>query len=112
MWLSFPLCAIALAGANADVGPANTPPMGFNTWNLYHCNINAQILTETATGVLVRGYKGVGGHNGACAGWVRGASTPLRYPPATTRTDSFQARFVLTDEIRAFSFFGMIVQQQ
>ena len=42
----------------ADV--ANTPPMGFNTWNLYGCKVNASILTNTASAMVQRGLRDAG----------------------------------------------------
>ena len=41
-------------------GLANTPPMGFNTWNLYHCSIDATILIETASAMVNAGLKDSG----------------------------------------------------
>ena len=29
-------------------GLANTPPMGFNTWNSFKCRISGAVLMETA----------------------------------------------------------------
>jgi len=39
---------------------AKTPPMGFNTWNLYHCAVDADILTQTAQAMVSTGLKDVG----------------------------------------------------
>ena len=41
---------------------AMTPPMGYNTWNTFGANINAQLIKETADamvdeGLLDAGYK-------------------------------------------------------
>ena len=49
-------------------GVAATPPMGFNTWNSYHCNVDENILRRVAdafvsTGLASAGYTYV---NGAC----------------------------------------------
>ncbi|KAF9567826.1 glycoside hydrolase family 27 protein [Agrocybe pediades] len=43
-------------------GVAKVPPMGFNTWNRFACNINEQLIRDTATqmknlGFLVAGYQ-------------------------------------------------------
>lgn len=53
-----------LTGTTFGWDVARTPPMGFNTWNLYHCSVDATILTETATamketGLLAAGYDNV-----------------------------------------------------
>jgi hypothetical protein len=34
--------------------------MGFNTWNLYHCSVDADILTSTATAMVQTGLKDAG----------------------------------------------------
>ena len=74
--------AHALPRPSWAVGPANTPPMGFNTvrfpdptplpscwpltaararqWNLYHCSVTADILTETAAAMVKTGLKDAG----------------------------------------------------
>ena len=39
---------------------ANTPMMGFNTWNLYQCAVDAGILTSTATAMVQTGLKDAG----------------------------------------------------
>jgi len=39
---------------------ANTPPMGFNTWNLYGCSVDADILMGTATAMVSTGLAKVG----------------------------------------------------
>ena len=39
---------------------ANTPMMGFNTWNLYQCAVDADILTSTAAAMVQTGLKDAG----------------------------------------------------
>jgi len=39
---------------------ARTPPMGFNTWNLYGCNVNADILMKTAKAINSSGLQAAG----------------------------------------------------
>ena len=34
--------------------------MGFNTWNLYHCSVDSDILTSTATAMVQTGLKDAG----------------------------------------------------
>ena len=34
---------------------ARTPPMGFNTWNLFGCGVNADILERTADALVKSG---------------------------------------------------------
>jgi alpha-galactosidase len=45
-----------------DNGLGKTPPMGWNSWNKFHCNINEQLIKQTAdllvsTGLAAKGYK-------------------------------------------------------
>jgi len=52
------LLSLSVGAGAWDV--ARTPPMGFNTWNLYHCSVDATILTETATAMVNTGLKDAG----------------------------------------------------
>ncbi len=52
----------ASAEPTIDVSLAPTPPMGFNTWNKFGCNVDEKLIRETAdamvaTGMLGAGYK-------------------------------------------------------
>ena len=45
-----------------DNGLGRTPPMGWNSWNKFHCNINETLITQTVdliiqTGLADKGYK-------------------------------------------------------
>lgn len=45
-----------------DNGLGKTPPMGWNSWNHFACNINETIIKETidlliSTGLAAKGYK-------------------------------------------------------
>ena len=46
-------------GAAADE-PAPTPPMGWNSWNKFGCDINEQLITETADAIAASGLKDAG----------------------------------------------------
>ena len=39
---------------------ALTPPMGWNSWNHYHCNINESIVRQTADAMVKNGLKAAG----------------------------------------------------
>jgi alpha-galactosidase len=41
-------------------GLALTPPMGFNTWNTFQCNINEDLIKETAKIIATKGLKEAG----------------------------------------------------
>ncbi|HEX2847181.1 MAG TPA: glycoside hydrolase family 27 protein [Chitinophagaceae bacterium] len=45
--------------ANSD-GLALTPPMGWNSWNVFGKNINEQVIRETADAIVSSGLKDVG----------------------------------------------------
>jgi len=39
---------------------AKTPPMGWNSWNTFHCDINEEIIKEVADAFVTKGLKDVG----------------------------------------------------
>ncbi|HEY2806786.1 MAG TPA: glycoside hydrolase family 27 protein [Gemmatimonadales bacterium] len=43
-----------------DNGLARTPPMGWNTWNHFGCNVSAQLVRETADAMAQSGMLGAG----------------------------------------------------
>jgi alpha-galactosidase len=43
-----------------DNGLARTPPMGFNDWNAFGCNVSEQLITQTADLFVSAGLKDVG----------------------------------------------------
>ena len=53
---------VLLATCTTAAGRARKPPMGFNTWNKYGCDINEDLIRKTAdamvaTGLLAAGYE-------------------------------------------------------
>lgn len=55
------LLALQMALA-VDNGMGRTPPMGWNSWNRFACNINETLIRQTAdllvsTGLADKGYK-------------------------------------------------------
>jgi hypothetical protein len=67
--LAFLLCvssAMALqvarprSAAALDNGLALTPPMGFNDWNAFGCNVSAQLIEQTADAMVANGMKAAG----------------------------------------------------
>jgi alpha-galactosidase len=53
---------ILLLAFSLDNGLGKTPPMGWNSWNHFGCNISEQVIKETAdllvsTGLAAKGYK-------------------------------------------------------
>jgi alpha-galactosidase len=53
---SAPLAAVR----NQAVGLAPTPPMGWNSWNKFHCNINEQLIRETVDAMVASGMRDAG----------------------------------------------------
>jgi len=43
-----------------DNGLARTPPMGWNSWNHFHCNVSAQLIRETADAMVSGGLRDAG----------------------------------------------------
>eukprot|EP00656_Telonema_subtile_P054528 TRINITY_DN8180_c0_g1_i3.p1 TRINITY_DN8180_c0_g1~~TRINITY_DN8180_c0_g1_i3.p1 ORF type:complete len:393 (-),score=65.03 TRINITY_DN8180_c0_g1_i3:99-1277(-) len=54
------LAALLVGPSTAWNTVARTPPMGFNTWNLYRCSVDADILIKTAQYINSSGLKDVG----------------------------------------------------
>ena len=54
------LCTALLSICGHCWDVASTPPMGFNTWNLYGCGVDAEILMRTADAMVSSGLKDVG----------------------------------------------------
>src|SRR5690349_2298028 len=58
--------AVLLAGLPAvpvralDNGLARTPPMGWNSWNSFHCDVSADLVEATADAMVASGMKDVG----------------------------------------------------
>lgn len=49
-----------VVNAQKDSTLALTPPMGWNSWNIYACDINEQLVREVADAIVDRGLKDVG----------------------------------------------------
>ena len=43
-------------------GLAQTPPMGWNSWNKFACNVNEKVIRETADAIATNGMKQAGYH--------------------------------------------------
>ena len=57
--LFFVLSTIALQ-AQKYQGLALTPPMGWNSWNKFGCNVNEKLLMETADAIVATGMRDAG----------------------------------------------------
>ncbi|GAB7045347.1 glycoside hydrolase family 27 protein [Catenuloplanes indicus] len=52
---------IAATPAHAlDNGVGRTPPMGWNSWNTFFCNINEQLIRQTADSIVSSGMRDLG----------------------------------------------------
>jgi alpha-galactosidase len=50
----------APAAAALDNGLASAPPMGFNDWNAFGCNVDEQLIEQTADAMVANGMKAAG----------------------------------------------------
>src|SRR5437016_13961139 len=51
------LCGGASRGHPLDNGLARTPPMGWNSWNHFGCDVSAQLVRETADAIVASGMR-------------------------------------------------------
>ncbi len=55
---------LLLAGAQTNAlvgnGLARTPPMGWNSWNKFACNVSEQLIKEIADAMVASGMKKAG----------------------------------------------------
>ena len=59
-FLLCPLILIAIPAAALDNGLGKTPPMGWNSWNKFGCNVSEKLIRETADAVVASGMKDAG----------------------------------------------------
>jgi alpha-galactosidase len=52
--------AVAPTVRDAAAGLAPTPPMGWNSWNRFHCDINERLIRETADAMVESGMRDAG----------------------------------------------------
>src|SRR5512134_2563609 len=53
------LAAVAVPAAGSD-GLALTPPMGWNSWNRFHCEVNEKLVRDAADAMVASGMKDAG----------------------------------------------------
>jgi len=59
--LAMMLTALACSPARAlDNGLARTPPMGWNSWNTFHCDVSAALVEATADAMVASGMQAAG----------------------------------------------------
>lgn len=54
------LCLSVFASAQKFEGLAMTPPMGWNTWNTFACDIDESLIRETTDAMIATGMRDVG----------------------------------------------------
>lgn len=52
--------AVEVKKPGIDAGLALTPPMGWNSWNRFACNVNEQIFRETVDAIAANGMRDAG----------------------------------------------------
>jgi alpha-galactosidase len=52
--------ALAMPARALDNGLARTPPMGWNSWNSFHCDVSAALVEATADAMVASGMKDAG----------------------------------------------------
>jgi alpha-galactosidase len=58
--LLFLLLALVQPSTALDNGLALTPPMGWNSWNKFHCNVSEDLIKSMADGMVASGMKDAG----------------------------------------------------
>jgi alpha-galactosidase len=53
-------CLIGSESRSLDNGLARTPPMGWNSWNKFGCNVSESLIREMADGLINSGMKDAG----------------------------------------------------
>ncbi|MEO8779835.1 MAG: glycoside hydrolase family 27 protein [Rhodanobacter sp.] len=51
---------VAVPALALDNGLARTPPMGWNSWNSFHCDVSAKLVEATADAMVASGMKDAG----------------------------------------------------
>jgi alpha-galactosidase len=61
-WALVPLVLIGatVSRSPVDNGLARTPPMGWNSWNHFGCDVSAQLIKETADAMAANGMRDAG----------------------------------------------------
>lgn len=54
------ICVILMTVCALDNGLGKTPPMGWNPWNKYGCNISEDIVKSTAQALISSGLADAG----------------------------------------------------
>ncbi|CAN5906254.1 hypothetical protein BH11GEM1_BH11GEM1_06120 [soil metagenome] len=54
------VCAATSAGAQKFPELAKTPPMGWNSWNRFQCNVRETLIRETADAIVANGMRDAG----------------------------------------------------
>jgi alpha-galactosidase len=58
--IGLPLVASHAQGQRLHDGLARTPPMGWNTWNKFGCNVSERLIRETADAMVASGMRDAG----------------------------------------------------
>jgi alpha-galactosidase len=54
------VASLGLGARAAGAAPPATPPMGWNSWNHFHCDVSEQVVKQTADAMVSRGLRDAG----------------------------------------------------
>ncbi len=60
VWSGLGAAPLLAQARRLDDGLARTPPMGWNTWNKFACNVSEKLIKETADAIVASGMKDAG----------------------------------------------------
>jgi alpha-galactosidase len=60
IWVAVASPAFAQSASDRDLQLAGTPPMGWNSWNKFGCNVSEQLIREVADSMAANGMKDAG----------------------------------------------------
>ena len=60
LWLAVTAMSLAGGARAAAATPPATPPMGWNSWNHFHCGVSEQVVEQTADAIVDSGLRDAG----------------------------------------------------
>ena len=80
------LAALPVAARALDNGVGLRPTLGWNSWNVFACNVNETLMRDTMDAFVSLGLRDAGYvYVGVDDCWVRSPNSHFHSPPPTTR---------------------------